>query len=116
MYFLYCDVTSHVHSLSLLNLRFIYQLTHSLNRLVLCGIYYYFWIKFLPKYKGYELRQTVVEYENNSIGHKLVKVPKDEVARWDREHDAVGNLRQRSVAGATAESKTSSGIFDASGK
>lgn len=63
--------------------------------LLLCGIYYYVWIKVLPKVSGYELRQTVIEYDNKSIVHHLVKVPVAEVARWDEEHDAEGKLRRR---------------------
>ncbi|RAO68625.1 uncharacterized protein BHQ10_004637 [Talaromyces amestolkiae] len=65
--------------------------------LLLCGVYYYVWIKVLPRVKGYELRQTVIEYENKSIVHHLVKVPKADVARWDEEHDAEGKLRRRAA-------------------
>ena len=53
------------------------------------------WIKVLPKVRGYELRQTVIEYDNKSIVHHLVKVPAAEVARWDEDHDAEGKLRRR---------------------
>ncbi|KAH8699188.1 amino acid permease-domain-containing protein [Talaromyces proteolyticus] len=67
----------------------------SIGLLVLSGIYYYVWVILLPKWKGYELRQTVLEFENGSISHKLVKVPNEELARWDEEHDAIGHLRHR---------------------
>jgi hypothetical protein len=65
------------------------------NRLVGCGIYYFLWIKWIPKWKGYVFRQTVLEFEDGSVAHKLVKVPVVEVSRWDEEHDAVGRLRHR---------------------
>lgn len=79
------------------------MLTNS-NRLLLCGLYYYLWIKVLPRVKGYELRQTVIEYDNKSIVHHLVKVPKADVAHWDEEHDAEGKLRRR-VAHDTTDSR-----------
>lgn len=65
------------------------------TRLVLCGVYYYVWVNLLPKWKGYELRQTVLKFDNGLVSHKLVKVPNSELAQWDEEHDAVGNLRRR---------------------
>lgn len=71
------------------------------KRLLLCGVYYCVWIKALPRIKGYELRQTVIEYENKSVVHHLVKVPKAEVARWDEEHDAEGKVRRRVARDST---------------
>lgn len=65
------------------------------NRLLLCGVYYYLWIILLPRANGCELRQTVIEYDNKSVVHRLVKVPKADIARWDEEHDAEGKLRRR---------------------
>lgn len=67
------------------------------HRLIICGLYYCFWIKWLPRHKNYQLRQTVLEFEDGTITHKLVKVPNAEVAQWDEEHDAVGRLRHRPV-------------------
>ncbi|KAI9038215.1 amino acid transporter [Aspergillus affinis] len=63
--------------------------------LLLCGIYYYFWIEVIPKVKKYEYRQTVIDFDDGSVAHKLVKVPNAELARWDEEHDPVGRLRHR---------------------
>ncbi|CZR58395.1 related to methionine transport protein, high affinity [Phialocephala subalpina] len=44
--------------------------------LVICGIYYAFWIYILPKFKGYRIRQEllVLDDENAKV-HRLVKVP-----------------------------------------
>ncbi|KAJ6166675.1 hypothetical protein N7470_002122 [Penicillium chermesinum] len=63
--------------------------------LVACGIYYVFWIDIIPKWKGYEYRQTIARFEDGAISHKLVKVPNAELPQWDEEHDAAGNLRRR---------------------
>ncbi|KAB8210465.1 amino acid permease-domain-containing protein [Aspergillus parasiticus] len=78
--------------------------------LVACGVYYYIWIKLLPKYKGYEFRQTVLEFDDGSVAHNLVKVPVAELASWDAEHDAAGRLRHRTTyqsSTATDEGKSS---------
>lgn len=72
-------------------------------RLVVCGVYYYIWIKLLPKYKGYEFRQTVLEFDDGSVAHNLVKVPVAELVRWDAEHDAVGRLRRRTTYQSSTE-------------
>jgi hypothetical protein len=58
--------------------------------LVSCGIYYFVWVKWLPKLKHYELRQIVLELEDGAVAHKLVKVPDVDIARWDAEHDVTG--------------------------
>ncbi|KAF7586229.1 hypothetical protein BBP40_009213 [Aspergillus hancockii] len=65
--------------------------------LIACGVYYFFWIKWIPRWKGYEFRQTVLEFDDGSVAHKLVKVPVVELARWDEEHDAVGRVRNRTA-------------------
>ncbi|KAE8346699.1 hypothetical protein BDV24DRAFT_147360 [Aspergillus arachidicola] len=78
--------------------------------LVACGVYYYIWINLLPKYKGYEFRQTVLEFDDGSVAHNLVKVPVAELTSWDAEHDAAGRLRHRTTyqsSSATDENKSS---------
>jgi hypothetical protein len=62
---------------------------------VACGIYYYVWVKWIPKLRKYELRQTVLELEDGAVTHKLVKVPYDDLAQWDAEHDVTGRVTQR---------------------
>ena len=57
-----------------------------------CGIYYYFWINFIPKRKGYAIRQKRTVYqEDGAVTHELIRVPNAELERWDAEHDANGN-------------------------
>ncbi|GAB7324404.1 hypothetical protein MBLNU13_g08342t1 [Cladosporium sp. NU13] len=60
--------------------------------ILLCGVYYVFWINIIPKWKGYAIRQKRVVYEEDgAVTHQLVRVPKAELERWDAEHDANGN-------------------------
>ncbi|CEO61002.1 Putative Amino acid transporter [Penicillium brasilianum] len=61
--------------------------------LALCGIYYYFWISVIPKWKGYQYRQTIVKYDDGAVTHKMVRVPKADLVSWDESHDAAGRLR-----------------------
>ncbi|KAF7530867.1 hypothetical protein G7054_g9430 [Neopestalotiopsis clavispora] len=55
-----------------------------------CFAYYVLWVKLIPKWRGYELRQEVLQLESGAQGHQLIKVPIDQVAEWDATHDAVG--------------------------
>ncbi|KAJ5547925.1 hypothetical protein N7513_005159 [Penicillium frequentans] len=59
-----------------------------------CVVYYYIWVWLLPKWRKYELRQTIIHGENGITAHRLVKVPLDSIEDWDAEHDASGQLRQ----------------------
>ncbi|KAB8238835.1 amino acid permease-domain-containing protein [Aspergillus alliaceus] len=72
--------------------------------LAACGIYYYLWIKVIPKYKGYEWRQTVLEFGDGSVAHNLVKVPVAELEQWNEEHDAAGRLRHPTTYQTSTES------------
>lgn len=60
--------------------------------LVSCAIYYFVWIKWLPKLKGYSIRtETLVSDQDGSVSHRLRKVPNSEVHEWDLTHDEAGN-------------------------
>lgn len=62
----------------------------------MCGLYYVFWMYLLPKWKGYEIRTETISVDDNGANtHRIVRVPKSEVARWDEEHDEAGSLRYR---------------------
>jgi hypothetical protein len=75
--------------------------------MVLCGIYYVFWIYIIPKWRGYIIRPEVVEVDSNGANtHRLVRVPALEIEKWDAEHDEAGNLRQRHVAGSPVQKET----------
>ncbi|KAK2803576.1 hypothetical protein FQN51_003338 [Onygenales sp. PD_10] len=63
--------------------------------IIICGVYYYLWIHLIPRLKNYQIRQDVLVLENGATTHRLVKVPNDQVAAWDKEHDVVGRTRAR---------------------
>ncbi|KAK1993061.1 high-affinity methionine permease [Colletotrichum falcatum] len=64
--------------------------------IVLRVLYYVAWMHVLPRWLGYEIRSEIVNVDANGANtHRLVRVPKAEVARWDDEHDEAGNLRRR---------------------
>ncbi|KAF2436329.1 high affinity methionine permease [Tothia fuscella] len=73
--------------------------------LVTCGIYYYVWIVWLPKWKHYQIRQVVLESDDGVVAHTLVKVPDADVATWDAKHDANGRLVRRVDHGKIKENK-----------
>ncbi|KAM0296217.1 hypothetical protein HYE67_008081 [Fusarium culmorum] len=56
-----------------------------------CGLYYYVWMKLLPRWGGYKIRSQVISVDDNGANtHRLLKVPNDEVAEWDATHDDLG--------------------------
>ncbi|CZR62138.1 related to high affinity methionine permease [Phialocephala subalpina] len=65
--------------------------------LIVCGIYYYVWAKWIPKWKGYQLRQEVVNLGGGAEAHLIAKVPVNEVEAWDANHDAAGRIRNMTV-------------------
>lgn len=54
--------------------------------LAVCGVYYGAWVHAIPRWRGYELRQQVVDFGNGAQAYKVVKVPAAEVAEWDATH------------------------------
>lgn len=61
--------------------------------MVSMGIYYWVWIKAIPKLRGYKIRtETLVSDLDGSVTHKLTKVPNALVEEWDRTHDEAGNV------------------------
>ncbi|GKT85851.1 high-affinity methionine permease [Colletotrichum tofieldiae] len=66
--------------------------------ILLCVLYYVFWMYLLPRWLGYEIRTEIVDVDSNGANtHRLVRIPKAQVAQWDEEHDEAGNLRRRRV-------------------
>lgn len=67
--------------------------------LIVCGLYYIAWMYVLPKLGKYEVRpEILVDVDNRgATTHRLVRVPRDQLAEWDANHDEAGNLRQRNV-------------------
>lgn len=64
--------------------------------MVVCWLYYYLWMKVIPRWRGYRIRTEILEVDENGANtNRLVKVPLADVAAWDAVHDEAGNLRQR---------------------
>ncbi|KAG8156440.1 hypothetical protein KVR01_013674 [Diaporthe batatas] len=61
--------------------------------LVTCGVYYWFWAKLIPKWRGYQLRQVVIKLDNGAQTHEIKKIPNEELAEFDATHDAAGRLK-----------------------
>lgn len=69
--------------------------------LIGCAVYYYFWIRVIPHFRGYRIRQETIVLEDGAQSHSLVKVPVGEIERWDATHDAVGrSLTRTSESGS----------------
>ncbi|KAL7619803.1 hypothetical protein AAE478_010348 [Parahypoxylon ruwenzoriense] len=67
--------------------------------IIVCAIYYVFWMYLLPKWKRYKIRLEILHVEDQgATTHRLVKVPLNELAKWDEEHDEAGHIRRRHVA------------------
>ncbi|RYP33027.1 hypothetical protein DL767_004938 [Monosporascus sp. MG133] len=74
--------------------------------IVLCAVYYVFWMYLLPKWRGYRIRTEVLAVDDNGANtHRLVRVPLSELAAWDRDHDDAGRLRRRHAADSDATSQ-----------
>ncbi|KAJ5874904.1 Amino acid/polyamine transporter I [Penicillium soppii] len=44
--------------------------------IAICGVYYYVWIKLLPRLQGFKWQQTILKLEDGATAHRLVRVPK----------------------------------------
>ncbi|CEI62429.1 hypothetical protein FVEN_g4971 [Fusarium venenatum] len=76
---------------------------------LVCAIYYAFWMYLLPKWKGYSIRTEITEVDDNGANsHRLVRVPNVDLVQWDEEHDEAGNLRQRPILVTSSEASLKS--------
>ncbi|KAI8398917.1 hypothetical protein FOFC_20144 [Fusarium oxysporum] len=56
-----------------------------------CGIYYYLWMKVLPRWGNYSIRSQVISVDDNGANtHRLLRVPNSKVSEWDAAHDDLG--------------------------
>lgn len=66
---------------------------------VAMALYYFLWIKVLPKWGKYQIRtETLVSDQDGSVTHRLRKVKNGALAEWDRTHDEAGNVTVESSA------------------
>ncbi|CAH0024021.1 unnamed protein product [Clonostachys rhizophaga] len=76
--------------------------------LIVCVVYYYAWMNWIPNWRGYRIRTEILEVDDNGANtHKLVQVPIEELAEWDATHDEAGNLRHRNGARESQSEKSS---------
>ncbi len=52
----------------------------------------------IPKWRGYALRQALIDLGNGAEAHSLAKVLLNELEEWDATHDAVGRLRNTTAS------------------
>ncbi|KAF6807388.1 high-affinity methionine permease [Colletotrichum sojae] len=79
-----------------------------LGILLACGLYYWIWAVQIPKWRGYELRQELVDLGDGAQSHHLRKIPYDQVAEWDATHDASGREVASSASGVQVVEKGAS--------
>lgn len=72
--------------------------------LVGCAVYYFVWIKVLPRVGKYAIRtETLVLERDGSVTHRLIKIPNDKLQEWDASHDDAGNVLAEDVAASGTE-------------
>ncbi|KAF5850016.1 hypothetical protein GGP41_005457 [Bipolaris sorokiniana] len=70
--------------------------------LLICGLYYYIWIIWLPKFRGYKVRQEVLDLGDGAQTHVLVKIPYNQISEWDALHDPYGRKISQSDLSKTS--------------
>lgn len=69
------------------------------------------WIWAIPRIGKYRIRQEMLILEDGATSHTLVKVPLDELAEWDRTHDALGRERTHGAAVSTSLETDNGGVI-----
>ncbi|CAK7234978.1 hypothetical protein SCUCBS95973_009114 [Sporothrix curviconia] len=84
---------------------------------IACAIYYWAWVYWVPVLRGYRLRQEIVFLADGAQTNNLIKVPVDDLATWDAEHDKSGRRindnGSPSEGSATAVGKEDVGVVTA---
>jgi hypothetical protein len=68
---------------------------------IICVVYYYLWIYLIPYWRGYRVRQEILQLDDGANSHRLIKVPVAELDEWDRRHDPVGRQIDSAVGSST---------------
>ena len=77
--------------------------------LVLCGVYHWLWISVIPNWRGYKIRQEIIDVGNGAQTQTLIKVPVTELSEWDFTHDHAGNKLTHRVNVSQHEKGTNTG-------
>ena len=85
-----------------------------LGILGICGIYYVFWMYILPNFGKYRIRQELLALGGETAKtNRLIKVPLEELATWDAEHDVQGqNLGSAHETGHVSQNSEYDGVKD----
>ena len=70
-------------------------------------MYYYVWIKVLPKRRGYAIRQELIVLETGETTHSLVNVLLEKIPEWDSVHDVTGKKYATSSGRSSGEDSMS---------
>lgn len=82
-----------IHMLTLTPFAFVRYATYIVTGygiIIACAVYYTVWIWILPRWKGYRMRQELVDLGNGAQSHRLLKIDVKDLPQWDATHDAVG--------------------------
>lgn len=79
-----------------------------------CGVYHWIWTVGIPKLRGYEIRQEILELDDGAQSQTLIKVPVAELEAWDASHDhsgrrLVSNVPETSFTGKGEDTDSSKG-------
>lgn len=80
--------------------------------LILCAVFYLVWAYLLPKWKGYSLRQELIELDDGAQSYLLRRVPYADLPEWDATHDATGRLLEQPISGVKVFEKDAQGQSD----
>ena len=59
--------------------------------IIVCALYYYFWMTLLPRWGGYKIRSQVINVDDNGANtHRLLRVPNAQLEEFDANHDELG--------------------------
>lgn len=62
-----------------------------LAMILVCALYYYFWMTLHPRWGGYTIRSQVIKVDINGANtHRLLRVPNAELDEFDANHDELG--------------------------
>ena len=80
------------------------------HSIVACAVYYWVYIKVVPRIYKYRWRQEVSELAGGEQLNTLVKVPVDQLVAWDNSHDAAGRRLGDSNAASFTGEKSSTNV------
>lgn len=93
------------------NVSFLYATASivSCGLLLVSALYYYVWIRVLPRRRGYAIRQERIVLRTGEVTNSLVKVPLAQVSEWDRLHDVAGRRRVYAMTGTSEDGESGGG-------